>query len=166
MMWYQFWNVVFALLIKDLFAIDSVVHHVLTGFTQCLGFNGFLNYHSYFFIGIVEMSSLPLAIVDMTRYDVDFDKRHSVLYHCCKTAFALSFVVTRNIIWPFMAIPCLIDLYQIIITGKAHSVPIVAGFMLVTVLLTLLQMKWGYKVIRLTLKSFGKEEQAKKAKNV
>jgi len=154
MMWYQIWNLFFTFWIKDLFVLEQVAHHILTGAIQYIGFPGFLNYHAYFFIGIVEMSNIPLAIVDLTRYDPDFEKRWPKLYSAMRIFFVLGFVVTRNILWPLIATPCMIDLYNTIQEGKAHSVFVVCAFMFATTCLTYLQLVWGYKIIRMSLGHF------------
>jgi hypothetical protein len=159
MMWYQIWNVLFTFHIKELFKPDSFIHHFLTALVQYIGFDGFLNYHAFFFLGIVELSSIPLCIVDMTRFDPEFSDRWPKLYHFCKMSFVVCFIVTRNILWPIVAFPCLYDLYQLIATGKAHSNLVVGGFMAATVLISYLQAIWGLKIVRLTRKSFRLEEE-------
>lgn len=155
MMWYQIWNLFFCFWIKDLFVPEQIAHHILTGVVQYIGFPGFLNYHAYFFIGIVESSNIPLAIVDLTRYDPDFEKRWPTFYSFSRLIFVSGFIVTRNIMWPIIAAPCMIDLYAIIQDGKAHSVFVVGAFMTATILLTYLQATWGYKIVRMSLGHFG-----------
>ncbi len=53
---YQIWNtIVSVFIIKDLCRAEMYGHHLVTAFVQYLGLCGFLNYHAYFFIGLVEI---------------------------------------------------------------------------------------------------------------
>ncbi len=153
MMIYQIWNLIFSLfVIPDLNKMENHAHHLVTICVQYFGFNGFLNSYAYFFIGFTEISNVFLAIVDIPRFVPEFSENWPLFYQINKLLFASSFIILRNILWPIISYPCVIDLFQLIKNGNAHSEVVVGLFLFATAVLTYLQFNWGYRLVLLMYK--------------
>jgi hypothetical protein len=146
---YQFWNFVLSCIFVELSKIELLAHHLAVGFLQYMGMCGFVNRDSYFFIGIVEFTNVPLSILEAFRAIPAWQDEYKMAYDCLRIIFAFSFVVIRLILWPLLATPIVVDLVYDIIEGKAHSNLVVAIFVMSTFLLTALQFIWGKKIIKL-----------------
>ena len=168
MFFYQGWNVITALfLIPDVRSADNVFHHILTCSVQYFGFPGFMHYHSFFFIGLVEASSIPLTFVDMSRYIPTFPQDYPILYKSSQVTFALSFVILRLVLWPFVAYRVCTDLARMIINSQVHSNFVVGTFVIATILLSILQWHWGIKIINNTIATLkGEGRGSRSSRNI
>mmetsp|Transcript_4490 Transcript_4490/g.8630 ORF Transcript_4490/g.8630 Transcript_4490/m.8630 type:complete len:291 (+) Transcript_4490:130-1002(+) len=82
--------------------LSMLAHHVavlLVGGISGLGRNGF-RYHAPFFFGVIELSSVPLAMVNFCKNNRELvDKRYPTLYLKLRILFSLVFLVVRVIMW-------------------------------------------------------------------
>ncbi len=147
---YQIWNTIYSVfLIKDLCRAEMYGHHIVTAFVQYLGLNGFMNYHAYFFIGLVEISNVFLTIVDIPRFVPEFSGNWPILHKTSQLGFITSFILLRMILWPCIAVPVIRDLIFMLRDSTAHSESVVSLFILATLALTYLQFKWGWKIAQM-----------------
>lgn len=82
--------------------ISMLAHHVAVlcvGGISCFGRNGF-RYHAPFFFGVIEISSVPLAIVNFCKNNRELvDKRYPNLYLQIRIVFSVIFFIVRVIMW-------------------------------------------------------------------
>ena len=77
-----------------------IVHHLLV---LVLGWviaaNSFLHYHSTFFFGVPELSSVPLAFMDFFKQNKELMKRYPVANEVSRVTFAVAFLYVRTILF-------------------------------------------------------------------
>jgi len=93
---YQFWAIPIGLFyVKE--SPLMLVHHVAVIFCSCM--SGFLNngfrYWTPFFYGIIEVSSVPLAIMNGFKENPHLIERYPTQYSNIRKIFALSFLYVR-----------------------------------------------------------------------
>ena len=88
---------------------EHLAHHICTLLTA--GFLGgasvggpYFNYYSPFFFGFVEISSVPLAFVDLFRQLPKLADRYAGLNEVLRTTFAVTFLITRVGYFPLVMI--------------------------------------------------------------
>lgn len=85
-------------------------------------------------------------------------KEYPSTFFGLKTAFALSFVIIRNIYWPMHSVRLWYDYYLLYTGGEASvSAPLVmvAPVIAMYVFITYLQFKWGRLIINNSCKALG-----------
>jgi hypothetical protein len=82
--------------------LSMLAHHVAVlcvGGISCFGRNGF-RYHAPFFFGVIEISSVPLAMMNFCKNNRELvDKRYPNLYLQLRICFSVVFLVVRVIMW-------------------------------------------------------------------
>lgn len=81
-----------------------------------------------------------------------------------RVVFAVSFIIIRLIMWPYVSYDFWIGSFDLLKTGKAHSNFVVAFFLFANLFLTGLQFLWGSKIFGFLFKSGKKKEDKKKSK--
>mmetsp|Transcript_26866 Transcript_26866/g.39912 ORF Transcript_26866/g.39912 Transcript_26866/m.39912 type:complete len:295 (-) Transcript_26866:1337-2221(-) len=110
--------------------------------------NGF-RYYIPFFLGLIEISSVPLSIMNAFKNDKSLIQKYPGAYSNIRIAFGLSFLAARVIMW----LPRIMDFNRIIAIMISTSEEISsqaalgATFAAATVL-TLMQQYWAFLVIR------------------
>ncbi len=116
-----------------------------------MGMSGFLNRDSAFFLGVVEFSNVPLCVVMVLKTVPAWQAKFSSLDYFSKVMFASSFVLIRLVLWPYLAAPILYDLACDMLKGRAHSNFCCSVFIVLTVLLTILQVLELWRAVFLHL---------------
>lgn len=146
MLWYQFWNFVFCCIFAEMRTVGNIIHHLSVFAIACLCLFPFIQYWSIFFFGIVEISSIPLNVMDFLKYMPEGKTRYPLIYDIHKAVFAFLFVGIRLIAWPYYFIKaCYID-YELF---HSFHPAIIIGFLSASALLTGLQIMWGLKIIEI-----------------
>jgi len=132
---------------------EFFAHHVLTftlaNISMLYGGTYFALYYAVFFFGLIEVSSIPLAAVDLFRANKGLSQAIPNGPVTARATFAAMFVVVRGCYWPFVMFGFIRDLL-------AEDVKLFAfvlyGF--TAAALTLLQYFWLYLIIRGVMKQF------------
>eukprot|EP01041_Mallomonas_annulata_P001152 gene1152-2231_t len=122
-----------------------LVHHAATALLASCGFNPFLHFYSSFFFGISEISTAILCALvcfDEERGIDALPKAYPILMKVLGVAFAVSFIVFRVILWPYVSYYFWIDCLAILNDKSAHSTTVVYLFLISNVFLTSLQIIW------------------------
>jgi len=69
-------------------------------------------------------------------------------------AFAVSFVIFRIILWPYVSYYFWIDCLEVIRNKTAHSVPVVWLYLIANIGLTILQFVWLGEIFKTAIKLF------------
>ena len=167
---YQVFGTVAAVLIgPPLRTTTMIAHHVATGLTAWLSLQGHCMYYAIYFAGAVELTNIPLTFMDLCmcrrparlpgapcerstpqprdpprRYFPVLEQRYPGVSTAARLSFALGFIALRVLGWLPVCVLYLRDLRVL-----APDEPLVVGIMATTaVIITGLQMFWGYKVVR------------------
>lgn len=151
--------------------------------TYCEGNQTIGYYYVPFFFGVIELSSVPLSIMDAfhPKYrhyynwlnSMDDSRRKKILHNCnefCRVAFAITFLIFRGAYFPYVTfrgvIPDIREAYQSPPdTVPAHQCPLWTGQFLIAAvsLFALLQAYWGLLVAKMVVKAIrGSDSSGKK----
>lgn len=150
MVGFQLWDLFATALVPGLCRFQHVLHHVLGLLTAISGSCGpFLQFYAAFFFGFIELSSVPLAAVDLFRefpaLDIGFLHK---LNELSRVVFALSFLLIRCVYWPFMMRMVFCDLTAALQAGDIRSYTPMLFFFVSGSMLTVLQYFWGFKIVK------------------
>jgi hypothetical protein len=163
MLSYQGWNVLLCLVNADLRDPAMIGHHIATFSLAYFGLNPYVHYYALFFFGFAEMTNIPLTLVDIFKYFPDLKEKFSTINEICRISFALSFIVLRLIVWPYVSYGFWVGSLNLLQSGEAHSPLVVFVFLAANIFLTGLQFFWGSKIFGFLFKKSDKKD-GKKAK--
>ena len=148
----QMYDVPVSLVVPDLRQVTFVLHHliVLVLAWVAMRYRAFYYYGAYF-MGVIELSSPLLAVVDAMR---DFPKLaddYPMTNEACRVAFGVTFVAVRVVGWCPVSVMFWRDCLGLFEAGAAlHGMPLwVPKFWLAThAALTVLQLWWASLIVR------------------
>ncbi len=127
-------------------AYEMLGHHVTTFYMGLLSYY-YRSFHYYcpFFMGISELSSLPLAGVDFFKYFPAIRKSFPNANEACRVAFAVSFLTIRGVWWPYISLDFWRRAVPVMRGAATTEAPgfVLATFMFLNVAMTLLQFYWA-----------------------
>jgi hypothetical protein len=159
MLAYQGWNLLLCFLNKDLMDPAMIGHHLVTGSLAYFGLAPYLHYHGLFFFGFAEVTNIPLTFVDIFKYMPELKEKIPIFNEVCRITFAVSFIIIRLIIWPFISFDFVKGSIALLQSGKAHSNFVVGFFVFANVFLTGLQFFWGSKIFGFLFKKKSKDKK-------
>ena len=141
-------------------------HHVAVIFSSVL--SGFFSlgfrYYIPFFLGIFELSSIPLAIVNLFKDNPSLAKAYPRINLICRLAFALSFLAIRWYMDLFRMPIYLRDNFIVFYTLEIGFTKFYLLFQfLAAAFLTFLQIYWGLLVSKGMYKFLKGGKKSKKA---
>lgn len=148
-----------------------MAHHcavICVGSISCFCGNGF-RYHAPFFFGAIEISSVPLAIMNFCKDNKALTDRHCPkVARVVKPVFAFIFLIVRVILWT----PLIADVLRIsgLLGMACDTVGCRVGigsFWLSAFFLTLLQFYWAFAIVQAIIKIIkgddGRDKKKEKA---
>lgn len=154
---FQMYDLLATVLVPDLRKFEHCLHHVLSLLTALAGTSGpYMQFYAPFFFGFVEVSSVPLAWVDLFRMlPPAKGTLLSAVNEVVRIAFAVSFLPIRCVIFPGMLIYYLFPDMWAAYTADDVRAPISLGWFMVSgTALASLQLYWGTKIVRILAKQF------------
>jgi hypothetical protein len=163
-----FWDIPVAFLTPALRQSQMILHHLgmitLAALSMGLCSNGvrLFGYYIPFYFGLIEISSLPLTVVDL------FHPKHKVwnayltseerpkwmmkLNHHCRLFFAVSFMLVRTFAFPYVSLVGVLSDVRVLISLPLEQRNGVPNFPLLVmsvldVLFSALQLYWGSLVL-------------------
>ena len=146
-------------------AKSMLIHHVavicvgsVTAFISC-GFR----YFTPFFYGVIEISSVPLSVMNSFKNNPDWIKKYPGVYSNVRLVFAITFLLVRVVLWTpiywnfFSLVSMLLYSSDILSTQIILSI-----FILASLVLTMLQYFWASKIVSAIVKGGPKKKEAKK----
>jgi len=148
MMAFQAYEVLLALWVPKLRGPsgDMLVHHLATLSLATLGAGyGYLEYYAPFFFGFTEISSVPLAFMDLFKFYPSLKQSLPVANENVRVAFVAIFIPVRIVYWPYVCSEFWRDSVDELLAEEQATQPkaIVVIFLVANVLLTGLQFFWG-----------------------
>jgi hypothetical protein len=147
---YNLWSVPVGLL----FIQESklmMVHHISTICVSsiCAFCTNGQRYHSPFFFGVIEISSVPLSLMNFSRDNPSWVKNYPIIQHGSRPVFAVLFLVTRVILWTPSIMDVLRNCILIAWTCRTTVCQVAStSFTLSAVFLTALQWYWGFLITK------------------
>lgn len=127
-----------------------IIHHlavICVGSVSTFVHSGFRYYTPYFY-GLIEISSVPLSIMNAFKNNKHWIKAYPEMYNTVRVIFAVSFLVVRVVLWtPFywnFWWICTMLLYSSDVTSTKIMLSL---FNLSSLILTMLQYFWASKII-------------------
>ena len=156
---FEIYNTLAVILFSDYRTFAFIGHHATTLLLALFGFNpSLLHYYGFFFFGIVQISSAPLALAEVfTLFNA------SSLHAASLGVFAISFLIVRSIAWPIVSIRFWRDTMVAMQTSERSLGPL-AMYLAANVFLTGLQVVWTGSVVRgiFDALGLGKSQAAKR----
>ncbi|KAK3264861.1 hypothetical protein CYMTET_26424 [Cymbomonas tetramitiformis] len=146
---YQFWNCFACLAMTQYRTWDAILHHTLTGtLSYFFLVTNHVDYFCVFFGGLVEISNLPLCIVDICKNSPTFRQYFPTLNQICRYLFAVAFILIRNICWPIVCYEYWVLSIEYLTSKVTDDFMFSVSLfgLTVNVALTGLQFFWGYKI--------------------
>ena len=147
MFFYQFWNYINSLFIKDLNSIFLLLHHLFVVILCYYTMLPFMQYITIYFFGLIEISNIFLSWIELTDYIPDL-KKYVYLDNFLNIFFILTFYSFRIFYWIYSSYYFFNNIKSLIINefmlGQKLDY-IFLTFVLVTayIFLTILQFYWG-----------------------
>lgn len=159
----QVYDVPATALIKDIRSPVMVAHHFTVAFLCSMVLyphlipfrvdgreqDAWANYYSIYFLGVCEISTIPLIVYDLIkRLKATKAKYHWLqsVNEVVKPMFAISFLIFRVFYWPFVVVGFWTDLFNM--WDEAHNYLVFLAYLAGSAFLTCLQVHWGFLIIR------------------
>ena len=131
-------------------------HHVATicvSLISALSTFGF-RYYTPFFFGLIEISSVPLSIMNFCKKNKEWTKKHCpFLGEIIRPIFAIMFLTTRVFMWTPNIYDVLRSSFMLLLSSSSFLTKLVLGLFIVCVaFLTSLQYYWGWLITKGILK--------------
>jgi len=157
MLGFQVYDLLATALEPSLRKAEHLGHHtatLLTAMSAAATGGPYFNYYIAFFFGFTELSSVPLAFVDLFRQLPKLANSFPLLNELLRTTFAVSFLVVRVGLFPYvMASKWWPDIYTAYMADDVRCPIYTLAYMTFSsAFLTFLQLFWGYKILRVVLK--------------
>jgi len=138
---------------------EMIAHHFAALLLSVLGLEYvYLHYYAPFFFGLVELSSIPLSVMDLFKDFKPLQKVYPTLFELSRSIFAVIFLVVRVGYWPVVSYLFWCDSLDELAAGSQPK-PLVYTFCVCNVVLTSLQLFWGWLVAKGLWKAlFGKKD--------
>ncbi|KAJ8608249.1 hypothetical protein CTAYLR_009482 [Chrysophaeum taylorii] len=155
------WDTPTGLAVRSLRQPAMIAHHVVMGILAYMGVrHSFCPYYSMVFFGLIELSSVPLALVDLThprhRAWVDYVKGKPVLEAVqllSRALFALLYFVVRLGVYPYYMHFSEHAFFRDVVALHAMKdpplpAPALVAIGVLAIFITLLQVYWGRLIAR------------------
>jgi len=147
---YQLWAIPVGLFLVNESKV-MLIHHastILVSFPCSFCNNGFRFYNVYFF-GVIEITTVPLAITNMLRDNQELRNRYPSLFTFFKLTFAFLFLPLRVIMWCPLMYDFLRHMSLFTLTSDSNfEICLCNSFLWSGVILTALQLYWGCLVVK------------------
>ena len=138
------------------FLVGKLGHHIATicvSLISALSTFGF-RYYTPFFFGLIEISSVPLSIMNFCKKNKEWTKKHCpFLGEIIRPIFAIMFLTTRVFMWTPNIYDVLRSSFMLLLSSSSFLTKLVLGLFIVCVaFLTSLQYYWGWLITKGILK--------------
>ena len=165
---FQTWDFAVSFLHKELNAPEMLAHHSLAALLCYWGLTmPYMHYYAIYFMGVAEVSSVPLVLVDICKYYPEFAKRFPLVDLLSKLAFAAAFLAVRDVFWVYTAVTVWKDGVGILRKGNfpaKYPGYITASVLVANAFFTTLQIVWTGKLLQGAAELFGGKDGEKKKK--
>lgn len=126
---------------------EMVAHHVVAGFLSTLiSMRGCFQHYAVFFTGVAEVSSVPLAVVDLFKHFPRLREHYRLTNEVVRNVFAATFLACRTFAWSYVSLSFWRDSFGALGTTTTIENTIYI-FMVCNVGMTLLQWYWSWLIL-------------------
>ena len=164
---FQIWDFLISLGHEKLNSIEMLLHHSLAAALCLAGLQlGFAQYYGLFFMGVTEISSLPLVYVDLGKYYPELVRRRPGTDLFFKVVFGLLFIAVRDVLFIKYSIQLWKDSFAVLEAGTTKFPNLVKGFLVTNLFFNVLQIMWTKLLLDglMEVINGGKKEEEKKKK--
>lgn len=161
---YQMYNFIVSTTMTETRTPIGLVHHAATamlGLWMLLD-GPIVQFYGAYFVGVGEISSIPLGIVDMFKYNTGLQQRFPSTNAIFRVAFALSFIVVRCITWPLVTCHFISNAFVILQNAHARNYMQLVVFVVCNAGFCILQVYWGFAVVNQVKKVLSRQQPAAK----
>jgi len=161
---FQMWSIVVGLW-KINEPVTMILHHISVVCVALISvvFNNGFRYYTAFFYGVAEISSFPLALMNIFKNDSSLAQKYPTWNMVIKVAFAVSFLLVRVFLWTPLMYTFLRLSYSLSSTCPTMLCFVyLRTFMVCAAFLTCLQLYWAKKIIKGLLLMLGLIEKKNK----
>ncbi|KAL3786148.1 hypothetical protein HJC23_010722 [Cyclotella cryptica] len=143
---------------------SMIVHHLAV---MCVaGVSAFLScgfrYFTPFFYGVIEISSVPLSVMNAFKHNPRWIERYPSVYSNVRLLFGVTFLIVRVVLWTPFYWDFITLAMMLLRSSEAGSTKVIlALFNLSSIVLTMLQYFWASKIVSAMVKG-GPKKNAKK----
>jgi len=163
---FQLWDFLISLNRKELNSPEMLAHHALAATLCAIGLHiGFVQYYGIYFLGVTEVSSLPLVYVDSAKFYPEMQRARPGMDLAFKVMFGLSFIAVRDVYFIKYSITLWKDSWSVLSDGSALYPKMTVGFLAANLFFNVLQLYWTTLLIDGLLDLFRepkKKEETKK----
>jgi len=140
---FQLWDLLISYGRKELNSLEMLAHHALAATLCAIGLHvGFVQYYGIYFLGVTEVSSLPLVYVDSCKFYPAMQRARPGLDLVAKVLFGLSFVAVRDVYFIKYSKTLWEDSLKVLGDGSAKFPKLTVGFLCANVFFVILQLTW------------------------
>jgi hypothetical protein len=155
---YQMWNTLCCLYLPQHRTIANMVHHLITvGLGLCLFNPTYIPWYQVFYLGVAELSGIPLSVVDIQRTWPSVVPSKT-FQNLANISFALAFFWFRIVMWTYTSFFFWKDSLDMLSLNISHNPFMTKCFLAGSFPMTFLQYMWGYKILKFLLKSKKKKK--------
>ena len=162
---FQAWDFLISLFNSELNSVEMLLHHAMTGLL-CYWMLSlpYMSFYGIYFMGVCEISSLPLSVVDFMRFFPDYKDKYPLINMINSLLFGVLFVWFRIIKWIQYSAGAWRDSMHVL-KMKKLPVPrsVVVGVLVLNVFFTALQIVWCGLLFKEAKKMFLGGEDGKKS---
>lgn len=133
---------------------SMIVHHLavicvagVSAFLSC-GFR----YFTPFFYGVIEISSVPLSVMNAFKNNPRWIERYPSLYSNVRLLFGVTFLIVRVVLWTPFYWDFITLAMMLLRSSEGSTKVILALFNLSSMVLTMLQYFWASKIVSAMVK--------------
>ena len=145
---------------------SMIIHHVAVicvGSVTALISSGF-RYFTPFFYGMIEISSVPLSVMNSFKNNPDWIQNYPGVYKIIRLVFGITFLLVRVVLWTPIYWNFVSLASMLLYSSEVVSTQIILSiFVLASLVLTILQYFWASKIIGALFKGGRKKKAKKKA---
>lgn len=146
-------------------AKSMIIHHVAVicvGSVTAFISSGF-RYFTPFFYGVIEISSVPLSVMNSFKNNPDWIKKYPGVYNNVRLVFGITFLLVRVVLWTPIFWNFVSLASMLLYSSEVVSTQIIlAVFVFASLVLTFLQYFWASKIIGAIVKGGQKKKSTKK----
>ena len=145
---FQLWDFIVSLFHAKLRAPEFLAHHAMAALLSYWGIAlPYCHYYAVFYFGLSELSSVPLALVDLCKFFPELARLVPGLDIAAKTLFAVLFIAVRDVAWAFVTVSVWRDSVVSYTAGDAPFKHVLVAVLVINVFFTALQLVWTKKLI-------------------
>lgn len=149
--------------VPSIYSAAGMGHHVGLAVLSSIALLPYLTHYCPFFVGVIELSSIPLVIVDFfhPKHFADVAASHPVLgaiNEALRLLFATSFLALRTLAFPFVIFTAAIPDFatQLDFEAGGSKTTLAACGIFFALSFTVLQLHWSWLLVQQVLKGLRK----------